>query len=172
MPDLTLVARDTWHPLAVRIQEPVQIYLPRFFWIWDRWREATSISCMLFGPFAISSYILATDSHLWWKVLFCSEQCSTSIVTGKGLLWDGEGRKWYLSPHYSSSNFRFNILQYPSSRSSLNSMIWWPRSMTLIKMMMSIVKMRRNKWKGSSENHYTSMPFHRLQMSASKASAG
>ena len=39
-------------------------------------------------------------------------------------------------------------------------------------MTMSIVKMRRNKSKKNSENHCTSMPFHLVRMSASKASAG
>ena len=102
------------------------------------WRRRQSrlkwtISCMLFGQFR---YLSVHIGH-WWsvlrrKVLFCSEQCSTSIVTGKGLLWDGEGRKRYLSPHYSSFNFRFNILQYPSSRYLPNSMISWLRSITSI----------------------------------------
>ena len=38
--------------------------------------------------------------------------------------------------------------------------------------MMSIAKMRKNKWKKISENHCTSIFFHRVQMSASKASTG
>ena len=37
---------------------------------------------------------------------------------------------------------------------------------------MSIAEMQRNKWKRNSENLCTGMPFLRLQMSASKASAG
>ena len=37
---------------------------------------------------------------------------------------------------------------------------------------MSIAEMQRNKWKRNSENLCTAMPFLRLQMSASKASAG
>ena len=39
-------------------------------------------------------------------------------------------------------------------------------------MTMSIVEMRRNKWKKGSENHCTSIPFHLVKMSASKVSAG
>ena len=44
--------------------------------------------------------------------------------------------------------------------------------MTCIKMTMSIDEMRRNKWKKGLENHCTSRPFHHVQMSASKVSAG
>ena len=71
-----------------------------------------------------------------------------------------------------SVKFRINILQYLSLRSLPSSMILWLRSTTWTKMTMSIAKMRRNKWKTSSENHCTGMPFHHVQMSASKASAG
>ena len=37
---------------------------------------------------------------------------------------------------------------------------------------MSIAEMQRNKWKRSLEGLCTGMPFHRVQMSASKASVG
>ena len=65
-----------------------------------------------------------------------------------------------------------NDLQFLSSRSLPSSMICWIRPMTCIKMTKSIAEMRRNKWKESSENHCTDMPFHHVQMSASKVSAG
>ena len=42
--------------------------------------------------------------------------------------------------------------------------------MTLIMTTTSIVEMQRNNWIKGSENHCTSVPFHRAQMSASKAS--
>ena len=41
-------------------------------------------------------------SVLWWKVLFCSEQCSASITTRNGFLWDGEGRKRFLSSTFQT----------------------------------------------------------------------
>ena len=185
---LPISARDTRYPSAVRIQEQPRICFPRFSWIWDWRREATagspavsgeeskvdwcrrSAACYLVS-FAISSYILGYWwPVLWWKVLLCSEQCSASIATGDSVLWDGEGRKRSLiAPSFM---FQVNILQYPSSRSLPNSTIWWLRSTTSIKTTMSIVKMRRIKWKRSLENHYMGMPFHHAQMSASKASAG
>ena len=71
-----------------------------------------------------------------------------------------------------SINSQLNILQYPSSRSLPSSMIWWLRSTTSIKMMMPIANLRRNKWKTNSENHCTGINFHRVLMSASKASTG
>ena len=67
---------------------------------------------------------------------------------------------------------QINILQYPSSRSLPSSMIWWLKSMTSMKMTMSIAETQRNKWKRNFENHCTDMPFPRVQMSASKASSG
>ena len=107
------------------------------------------------------------------KVLYCSEQCSASIATGSGLLWDSESCERFLSiTLHLSSNPQSNIFQYLWSRSSLNLMIWWLRFMIWIKMTMSIVEMRRNKWKKGSENHCTSIPFHLVKMSASKVSAG
>ena len=70
-----------------------------------------------------------------------------------------------------SLKYTINSLQYLSLRSLPSSMIWSLRSMTSIKMMISIAEMQRNKWKRSSENHCMDIPFHHVQMSASKASA-
>ena len=66
------------------------------------------ISCMLFGQFR---YLSVHTGH-WWsvlrlKVLYCSEQCSASISTGNGVLWDSEGRKRFLSPLLSSLRLTF-----------------------------------------------------------------
>ena len=63
---------------------------------------------MLFGQF----HHLSVHTSHWWsvlrrKVLFCSEQCSPSIATGNGILWDGEGRKRFLSPHLAISKLTF-----------------------------------------------------------------
>ena len=126
---------------------------------------------MLFGR---CCYVSVYTGHWWslrWKVLLYSEQCSASIATGNCVLWDGEGRKRFLSLHPSFKS-QINILQYLSLWSLPNSMIWWLRSMTWIKMIMLITNMWRNRWVRSSENHCTGMHFHHVQMCASKASAG
>ena len=120
-------ARDTRYPSAVRIQDQPRIYLPRFSWIWDRWGEATAGSLVIFGEeskvdrsrrsaacclvgFAISAHILATDGQ------FCVERFCfvlnnarplASIAIGNGVFWDGEGRKRFLSPHFSNSKLTF-----------------------------------------------------------------
>ena len=161
---LPILARDARYQSAVRIQEQSGIYLPRFSWVWDGRRETTagspvvykeeskvkgsrrSAACYLVS-FAISlgAYTSNWLSVLWLKVLLCSEQCSAAIAAGNGLLWDSKGGKRFLPLHHLSFDSHFNILQYLSLRSSPNSMIWWLRFMTLIKMMMSIVRMRRNR---------------------------
>ena len=138
-------------------------------------RRKYTISCMPFGQFRYLGVHTTCPwwSVLWRKVLFRSEQCSASTATGSVLLWDSESRTRFLSitPSFRFQ-FPFNNVQYLSSRSSPNSMIWWLRFMTWIKMTMSIVEMRRNKWKKSLESHCTSMLFRLVQMSASKVSAG
>ena len=115
LPDRSYSARDTRYPSAVRIPEQPWIYLPRFSWVWDGWRKATagstvvfreeskvdwgrrSAACYLVGfPTCLIVYIGHWRSVLCWKVLFCSEQISAFIATGKGVLWDGEGRKRFL----------------------------------------------------------------------------
>ena len=180
-------ARDTWHPPAVRIQEQPRIYLPRFSWIWDRRREAIagspvvyggksegekcrrSAACYLVG-FAISLYILSTDVHfcgkgfvLFWTMLGLYYHWKRSSLRRRGQ------EKVSIAPSFKP---QINILQCPSSQSLPSSMIWWLRSMISTKMTMSIAKMPRNKWKRSSENRCTGIPFHRVQMSVSKASVG
>ena len=55
-------------------------------------------------------------------------------------LWEQE--KVSITPSFKS---QINILQYPSSLSSTNSMIWSLKSMTSIKVTMTIVKMWRKK---------------------------
>ena len=69
-------------------------------------------------------------------------------------------------------SLRINIFQCLSSQYLPNSTTWWLKSITSMKMTMSIAKMRRNKWKKSSENLCMSMPFRRARMSASKVSGG
>ena len=63
---------------------------------------------MLFVRFC---YLGAHTSHWWsvlrWKVLFCFEQCPASIAIKNGVFWDGEGRKRFLSTHFSNSKLTF-----------------------------------------------------------------
>ena len=94
---LPISARDTRYQSAVRIQEQPQIYLPRFSWIWDRRREATAGSPVVYGEeikvdwsrrsaacylvsFAISMYILATDNQ------FCGERFCFVLNRARPLL--------------------------------------------------------------------------------------
>ena len=84
---LSISARETWYQSSVCIQEQPQVYLPRFSWIWDRRRESTAGSPVVYGEeskvdwcrrsaacylvsFAISAYIRATDDHFYDK-RFC-----------------------------------------------------------------------------------------------------
>ena len=112
--DPTYQARDTWYQSAVCVQEQSRFHLPRFSWIWDRRRETTagspvvyeeesgvegstrSAACYLVS-FAISAYTSPWWSFPWWKVLFRSEQCSATIATGNNLFRDSESRKRFLS---------------------------------------------------------------------------
>ena len=116
---LPISARDSWYQSAFCIQEQPQVYLPWFSWIRDGRREATAGSPVVYGEeskvdwsrwsaacylvsFAILAYIPTTDEQFWWKVLFCSEQCSASIATGINVLWDSEGRNRFLSPIFQA----------------------------------------------------------------------
>ena len=108
----------------------------------------------------------------------------SSAVKGFVLFWTRLGLCYHWKRHSlrrrgqekvsitPSFKFKINILQYPSSRSLPSSMTWWLRSMTWIEMTMSTAKKLRKFWIRGSENHCTGMPFHHVQMSASKASAG
>ena len=95
--DPTRTARDTRYQSAVRIQEQPRIYLPRFSWIWDRRREATAGSSVVYGgkskvnwcrqsaacylvSFFISTYILATDGR------FCGERFCFVLNNARPLL--------------------------------------------------------------------------------------
>ena len=146
-PDPTHTARDTWHSSALRIHEQSRICLPRFSGIWDRRQDATagspviyrgeikvercrrSAACYLVG-FAISVYILATDRQ------FCVGRFCFILNGARPLLpleteffeTTRAGKGFYLL----SFKFQINILQYPSSRYLLNSMIWWLKSITSI----------------------------------------
>ena len=135
---LPILARDTRYRSAIRIQEQPPIYLPWFSWIWDRRRETTadspvvyeeeskvegsrrSAACYLVG-FATSAYIhspLIFSSV--WKVLFCSEQCSASIATGNDIFWDSEGRKRFVSFIFPSSKLTF----YSTCHRDLHQIRW------------------------------------------------
>ena len=119
-----------------------------------------SLSQFIYLPLMVSSVV--KGFVLFWTMLGLYYHWKQSSLRRRGR------EKVSISPYFKS---QINILQYLSLRSLPSLMIWWHRSMTLIKMTTSIVKMRRKKWKRSSENHCTSLPFHRLQMSALKASA-
>ena len=183
----SISARDTRYQSAVRIQKQPRIYFPRFSWIWDRRREATtgspvvyeeeskvegsrrSAACYLVG-FAISAYtVTAHYQFRGERFCFVLNNARPLLPLEKTFF---ESARAAIPLILQTFRSLMNILQYLSSRSSPNSMIWWHRSMTSIKMTRSIVNLRRNKCRKSSETHCTGIPFHRVQMSASKASAG
>ena len=173
----------------IHIQEQPWIYLPWFFWIWDRRRKATAGSPVVYGEesrversrrsaacymvdFPISVYILTIDGQ------FCGEKFCFVLNNSRPLLpletafFDtARARKGYYNPIFQIPLSQINVLQYPSSQSSPSSMIWWLRSMTSIKMSMSIAKLRRKKWKRNSENHCMRINYHHVQMSASKVAS-
>ena len=148
---LPISARDTRYQSAIRIQEQPRIYFPRFSWIWDGRREATagsfvvhkeeskvkgsrrSAACYLVG-FAILVYILAIDGQ------FCGERFCFVLNNSRPLLALEmeffETARAGKGMYHLSFKFQIYILQYLSSRSSPNSMIWWLRYMTSIKTMM------------------------------------
>ena len=76
-----------------------------------------SRQCYLVGL----AYFLVTDGQFCdERFLFCSGQCSASIEIGKGVLWDGQRRKRFLSPHLS-----FPRLTFYSTRHRDIHQIWW-----------------------------------------------
>ena len=95
---LPISARNSRYQSAVRIQEQPRICLSRFSRIWDRWREATAGSPVIFGEeskvdrcrlsaacylvsFAISSaHILGTDGQ------FCVERFCIVLNNARPLL--------------------------------------------------------------------------------------
>ena len=121
---------------------------------------SVSISQRTYWPLMVSP--AAKGFVLFWTMLglYCHWKRSSLKLRGQ--------EKVSSTP---SLKYPINILQYLSLRFLPSSMIWWLRSMTSIRMTVSIAETQRNKWKRSLEDLCTSMPFHRMQMSALKASA-